>query len=1099
MQRLAAALSPQLFAHAHDAFIALDAGGAVTAWSPAAERLYGYTAGEVAGRSLDFLSIPEEASLPAASAGPAAGGERLVRQRHKSGRELQVSLRVAPLGGGAGLLLCAADVSRWRQVETELAGSRTALQASRAELRRVIGRLVAAEEEARRRISQELHDDLCQRLAALALGLRAVRRQLPEGDSRRRELDELGGDLGNAAEDLRRLSHDLHPAILERRGLAAALRDHCEEVERRCSLPVRFTLQAPRGATVTLPSPPLALGLFRIAQEALANAVRYAGAQDVHVTLQIEADAVYLSVADDGGGFEPEEVRRSGGLGLAGIEERAQLLGGRCRITSATGDGTEIRVFVPLSAPRSVTPLAVAIPRPPHVGPYRLLGTIGTGSTATVYQAQEPEPLGRRVALKLHRAPLPGRWATLRFKAEQQALARLHHPAIAQVYEARTTDEDDLYIAMEYVPGLPITEYCDRYSLDLRQRLRLFAAACDGVQHAHQKGVLHRDLKPSHILVVEDAEEGGRPYPKIIDFGAAKGIDRPLADGTVWSAEGLVGTPAYLPPEALGGGEADARSDVYALGVVLYELLAGTVPIVLGGKPGGTGTAAIADIAKWVEAVRRGDLVPPSQRLRTLDDAARVARCRGFDDPAKLRRRLAGDLDRLVLKALAPHPAVRYPTVEALGREIGRALRGVPVEAGPPGALHQIRRLLHRRRRLVASAALVILALAGGLAATTIQGRRAAAEAARADAAARFLEDLFKASDPRQALGSPLTARELLRRGTERLGQGLHGQPLLRARLLDTLGGIHTQLGLFDQARPLLAEALEIRQRLRGPGHPEVADTLVRLGSLARLSGRGDAVPLFRRALALREASFGAESPEVAEVLNDLGTAYAAQGNFDAAESALRRTLALQQRRWGGRDPRVAKTLHNLSGIALHRGRLPDAERLLRRALAIREATLPADDLDLAGSREALALLLWKQGRPAEAAALLERLAATFEKVYGPNHPSLAKTLLNLGLVRADLGDGGTARRLLERALAIDERTLDPRHPQHLRALAVLADLYVEQGRYAAAEPLYRQLIALRDQGASYEGWSSVLTGRQRLLRATGREAEGAESAVAAK
>ncbi len=789
MQRLAAALSPQLFAHAHDAFIALDAAGAVTAWSPAAERLYGYAAAEVVGRTLDFLRIPEAASLPADSAAPAPGaGERLVRQRHKSGRELQVSLRMAPLGDGSGLLLCAADVSRMRQVETELAGSRTALEGSRAELRRVIGRLVTAEEEARRRISQELHDDLCQRLAALALGLKAVRRQLPEGDSRRRELDELGGDLGNAAEDLRRLSHDLHPAILERRGLADALRDHCEEVERRCSLPVRFTLQGARGGIVSLPSA-LSLGLFRIAQEALANAVRHAGAQEVHVALEIEAEAVYLSVADDGGGFEPEEVRRRGGLGLAGIDERAQLLGGRCRITSATGAGTEVRVFVPLPAPRTVTPLAVESPRLPHVGPYRLLGTIGTGSTATVYQAQEPEPLGRRVALKLHRAPLPGRWATLRFKAEQQALARLHHPAIAQVYEARTTDEDDLYIAMEYVAGLPITEYCDRYSLDLRRRLQLFAAVCDGVQHAHQKGVLHRDLKPSHILITEDAEEGGRPYPKIIDFGAAKGIDRPLADGTVWSTEGLVGTPAYLPPEALGGGETDARSDVYALGVVLYELLAGTVPIVLGGKPGATGSAAIADIAKWVEAVRRGDLVPPSQRLRTLADAARVARCRGFDDPAKLRRRLAGDLDRLVLKALAPQPAARYPTVEALGREVGRALRGVPVEAGPPGALHQIRRLLHRRRRLVASAALVILALAGGLAATTIQSRRAAAEAARADAAARFLEDLFKASDPRQALGAPLTARELLRRGTERLGQGLHGQPLLRARLLDTLGG----------------------------------------------------------------------------------------------------------------------------------------------------------------------------------------------------------------------------------------------------------------------------------------------------------------------
>ncbi|PYQ66955.1 MAG: hypothetical protein DMF53_02595 [Acidobacteria bacterium] len=1074
-----ATLFLQAFEHAHDAFIVLDAGGAVTAWSSAAERLYGYTAAEVAGRTLDFLRIPEDQAAPAVLAdGPR---ELLVRQRHKSGRELQVSLRIASGDGQPGLLLCAADVSRWRRAEEELAGSRTALEASREELRRVIGRLVAAEEEARRRISQELHDDLCQRLAALALGLKAVRKQLPEGDTRRIELDALGRALGDAAEDLRRLSHDLHPAILERRGLAAALRDHCEEVERRCSLPVRLTL---RGAAVPLP-PPLVLGLYRIAQEALANAVRHAGARDVHVTLEIEDEAVFLSVVDDGAGFEPDEVRRTGGLGLAGIEERARLLGGRCRIASATGAGTEVRVFVPRPPP-AAGPAEGADLRPPHVGPYLLLEEIGMGSMATVYLAQEPEPLGRRVAIKLHRAPLPGRWATLRFKAEQQALARLHHPAIAQVYEARVTDEDDLYIAMEYVPGLPVTEYCDRYSLGLRQRLELFAAVCDGVQHAHQNGVLHRDLKPSHILVTE---EGGRARPKIIDFGAAKGLDRPLAESTVWSAEGLVGTPAYLPPEALGGGETDARSDVYALGVVLYELLAGTVPFQVG-------EAGVAGLAEWVEAVRRGDLVTPSQRLRTLDRAGEVARRRGFDEPAKLRRRLAGDLDRLVLKALAADPADRYPTVEALGREIGRVVRGAPVEAGPPGALHQLRRKLRRNRRLVASAALVILALAGGLGAVTFEARRTAREAARADAAARFLEDLFKASDPRQAKGTPPTARELLRRGAGRLDRELRGQPLLRARLLDTLGGIHTQLGFYAEARPLLAEALAIRERLRGPGHPEVAETLVRLGALARLSGQGDAVPLFRRALAIREARLGPESAEVADVLNDLGTALAAQRRFDNAEVALRRSLVVQERLWGDRDPRVAKTLHNLSGIALYRGRLDESERLLRRALAIREAVLPADDLDLAGSREALALLLSQQGRSAEAVRLLELQVPIAEKIYGPEHPELARILLNLGLSRVALGEDAAPRQLLERALAIEEKTLQPHHRQLVRTLAELADLHSSHGRYAEAEPLYQRLIELRREGAAFNDWDPLFANWVRFLRATGRGEEAARVVV---
>ena len=932
-------------------------------------------------------------------------------------------------------------------------------------------RLIAGQEDARRRIARQLHDDHCQRLAAVSFELQAVRGQLAEGDPRRSGLDTVSASLAELGEDLRRLSHDLHPAILERRGLAEALRDNCGEIERRHGLPVRLSLRGDGGPLPPLP-PETALGLYRIAQEALANTVRHAGARSAHVTLRIAAGQAHLSVADDGAGFDPGEARRTGGLGLASIEERAALLGGRCRIASAPGAGTEIDVTVPLPEPvPEEAPAPEAVARHRFIGPYRLIEEIGTGATATVYLAEEPEPLGRRVALKLHRGPLPARRETLRFKAEQQALARLHHPAIAEVFEARTTEEGDLYIVMEYVPGLPITEFCDRHGLGLDQRLELFATVCDGVQHAHQKGVLHRDLKPSNILVME---QDGKPAPRIIDFGAAKGLDQPLADDTVWTTAELVGTPAYLAPEALGGGESDIRSDVYSLGVVLYELLAGSVPIETGDN----------GIAGLIEAMRRGDVPPPSRRLRSLDvhpDATEVARRRGFDTASRLRRRLAGDLDRVSLKALAVNPAERYRTVDSLGREVRRVLRGEPVKAGPPGAIHRLSRFVRRHRPLVISAALVLLALAIGLAATTLQARRARQEEVRADQTVRFLEGLFKASDPRQAQGEPPDARELLRRGAERLGSELHGQPLLRARLLDTLGGIHTDLGLYDEARPLLTEALAIRERLRGPEHPKVADILVRLGSLAHLSGQGDAVPLFRRALAIREKHLGPEDPEVASVLNNLGTALAAQGRFDEAEATLRRTLALQERLWGGRDPRVAKTLHNLGGIAYYRKRIPEAEQLLERALAIREATLPGDDLDLAGSREAVALLRRGQGRPAEAEKLLERLAVTAGKVYGPEHPNTARILLNLGLTRMDLGKDAAAQQNLERALAIQERNFGPASPRLVPTLDDLASLHLRNGRYAEAEPLYRRLLALRDQGVEYGGWDKVLANYERL------------------
>ncbi|MEO6192627.1 MAG: tetratricopeptide repeat protein [Thermoanaerobaculia bacterium] len=614
------------------------------------------------------------------------------------------------------------------------------------------GRRVAIEEEARRRIAREIHDDLCQRLAALALELRVVRRKLPEDGPERLELDAVAGSVADLAEDLHRLSHDLHPAVLERSGLAEALRDHCAEVERRHGLPVRLELGGAEG-----PFPPdLALGLYRIAQESLANIVHHAAARAVEVTLRAADGAVRLTVADDGGGFDPGAAR--GGLGLASIDERARLLGGRFAITSRPGAGTRIEVVVP-----------------------------------------------------------------------------------------------------------------------------------------------------------------------------------------------------------------------------------------------------------------------------------------------------------------APGPE-----------------------------LHQLRRLVRRHRGFLASAALVILALAGGLAATAIQERRAEQEAKRADAVALFLEDLFKASDPRQARGTPPSARELLRRGTERLGRELRDQPLLRARLLDTLGGIHTQLGLFGEARPLLAEALAIRERLRGPGHPEVAGTLMRLGALAHLSGQGDAVPFFRRALAIHEARSGSVSPETAETLNDLGTSLAAQGHFDEAEATLRRSLAVHEKLWGARDFHVAKVLHNLGGIAYYRGRTAEAAGLLERALAIREGALAPDDPDLAGSREALALLRRAQKRPAEAARLLEPQLPVAEKVYGPDHPELARILLNLGLFQRDLGQDAPARQLLERALAIDEKALAPDHRQLVRTLAELADLHVEHGRYAEAEPLFRRLLKLRAAGAKYDEWKPLLANWTRFLRASGREGEAA-------
>jgi tetratricopeptide (TPR) repeat protein len=462
-------------------------------------------------------------------------------------------------------------------------------------------------------------------------------------------------------------------------------------------------------------------------------------------------------------------------------------------------------------------------------------------------------------------------------------------------------------------------------------------------------------------------------------------------------------------------------------------------------------------------------------------------------------------------------PAAAHGDAGGLGlasiKERARLLGGRCVITSAPGAgtriavsvplpvpeLHQLRRLVKRHRGFLVSAALVIVTLAGGLVATSVQARRAELEARRADAETQFLEELLKASDPRQARGTTPDTRELLRRGTERVGRELRTQPLLKARLLDTLGGIHTELGLFNQARPLLDESLGIHERLNGQDSLEVAATLVRLGSLAQRSGKGDAVALFQRALAIREARLGPANAEVAEVLGKLGMTLASKGRYEEAEKMLHRALALHKQLWGDRDPRVAKVLHNLGGIEYYRHRIPEAERLLKGALEIREATLPPDDPDLAGSREALALLRQDQGRPAEAAPLLERLVATSEKVYGPSHPEFARTLFNLGLARKALGEDAAARQLIERALAIDERALTPAHPQLVQTLAALADLHFERGRYAEAEPLFLRLMKLRAEGAHYSEWNQSLANWASLLRATGRGDEAARVAVAAK
>lgn len=549
----------------------------------------------------------------------------------------------------------------------------------------------ATEEEGHRRIAREIHDDFGQRAAALSLLLGAFRKRLPAGDPLLRELESLGKSAGELGEDLRRFSHDLHPGGLERRGLAAALRDHCEQTAARFGLAIE--LEADPAELEGLPFE-IALALFRVAQEGLANTLRHAGASRVRLRVKSRGSFVHLTLEDDGRGFDLAAARRSSGLGLAGIEERARMFGGRCRIRSGRR-GTELALQIPL-----------------------------------------PEP------------------------------------------------------------------------------------------------------------------------------------------------EGLWG---------------------------------------------------------------------------------------------------------------------------------------------------QLRSLLFRHRGLALAIAAAFLVLSAGLLAIWQQARRAEQEARRADATVRFLEDLFRAANPRLTQGQVPDARELLRRGSDKLSRALLDQPLQRARLLETLGGIESELGLYDAARPHLEESLALRRRQHGDSHPEVAATLARLGTLAQRSGQGDPIALFQQALDMNRQGKNPDGPEkTIMLLNQLGSAFASKRRYAEAETSLRSALAAAEQAWGEEDIRLAHLLHNLAGIENFGGDLAASEKLLERTIALRQRHLTAEDPDLLESLEALGVLRLSQKRFAEAEVLLEPLLATTEKIYGKDHPNCARVCLNLALVRRNLGRIEEALALLQRARDIADRKLAP-------------------------------------------------------------------------
>jgi|CXWL01.1.fsa_nt_gi serine/threonine protein kinase len=802
-----------------------------------------------------------------------------------------------------------------------------------------------------------------------------------------------------------------------------------------------------------------------------------------------------------------------------------------------SGQGAARSGASPAAGPPAAGVTATAAPT--WIGPYEVVRPLGSGGMGTVYLARQRQPLERLVAVKLIRGGAGDERRALRFEAERRALARMSHPNIAQVYEAGTTADGQPYIAMEHVPGEPITAWCDDHCLPVEQRLRLFVEVCRGVQHLHQKGILHRDLKPSNILVME---EQGRPLAKIIDLGVAKAIDRPLVDGPDLTEQHLVGTPGYHSPESIlaadGELDQDTRSDVHGLGLVLFELLLGVRPQQLDGL----------SLLAALRLITEQDPPTLAERWRQLVAAERAALATvRATTPTALARELADDLGWIVAKAIARERELRYGSAAELAADLERHLRNEPVTASPPSRLYRLRKAIRRHRVVAVAGVAVAVALVLGIAARTLEAQRANREAARANAeatranreaaAARevsdFLLDLFKVSDPDRSRGNTITAREILDRGAAHIQENLADQPLTQAHLMDTMGHVYTLLGLHDAARPLLEGGLATRRRLLAADAPEVIESIEHLAALDTETARWDeAEALHREALAANERRYGAASRQAARAitkvaillhnrgrldeaiplqqralasldrlgppdddyltgLNNLGTLYLDLGRFVEAEPIVRRTVALREELLGPDNPSVAQSLSNLALLLLNTKRGSEARPLLERAVAIREKVLGPEHPNLAWSLRLLAETYRLDKSYDQTQAILDRCLALQEKALGPRHPFLALTLESLGNLARERGDLASAQGYLERCVAVAEPALGHEHLDLAYYLRSLANVYRDQRRFAAAEPLYRRALAIfAKQQAGAADRKEARDDYAAMLRAAGRPAE---------
>jgi len=707
---------------------------------------------------------------------------------------------------------------------------------------------------------------------------------------------------------------------------------------------------------------------------------------------------------------------------------------------------------------------------PRKIGKYRIKRAIASGGMGTVYEATQEQPR-RVVAVKVMKLGLASRSALRRFEYESQILARLRHPGIAQVYEAGTHRDSSgtvPYFAMEYIPNAkPITEYVREKELDYRARLELFAQVSDAVHHGHQKGIIHRDLKPANILVDSQGQ------PKVIDFGVARSTDSDMAVTTLQTDVGqLIGTLQYMSPEQCDADphDIDTRSDVYALGIVLYQLLCGRAPY---------------DVTKV-----------------TMYEATRVIREQRPTRLSAVDRTLRGDLETIALKALEKERDRRYQSAVELAQDIRRYLNHEAISARPPSIVYQLRMFARRHRTgFGAVSAIFVILVVGVIVSTSLyvkaESARQQAEVRRvqAEEVTRFLNETLGSVDPAKAQGREVTVKEMLDQAAVKIDDAFPTIPVAEAALRLTMGYTYRKLGRLAEAEPHLKKALQLRRQYLPEDHPDVAEALSALGGLHYDRGEyAAAEAAWQEALAIRRRAPDeqAESEDLMEIRSRLASVHFGRGEYATAGKLWREVLEFRRRRFGDEHELVAHTINDLAVALKRQGEHAEVESLYREALAIRRRLFGETHPHVAESLNNLAVLLADKGDFEEAEKLYRETLVTYGKLYGEEHTDIARTRANLAEVLHKRSNPHAAEPLVRDAIAMQRKLGGSEHPTLGQMLMMLAEILIADSRYDEAELALRESLEVFHAALPRDHWLTSVAESQHgaCLAALGRHQE---------